>query len=95
MDKKLKTVAFGRLFVFIIITVLAILTIFPLLWILSTSFKSESEIITGGFHLLPKKFSLETYNSILFDNTFASQVPILYITVNNDDSTKYNYCPLI
>jgi len=76
MDKKLKTVAFGRLFVFIIITVLAILTIFPLLWILSTSFKSESEIITGGFHLLPKKFSLETYNSILFDNTFASQVPI-------------------
>lgn len=61
---------------FIIITVLAAICIFPLLWILSTSFKTENEIITGGFHLLPKQFSFETYQSVLFDTAYSSQVPV-------------------
>ena len=68
---------------FICVAVLAIITILPLLWILSTSFKSESEIITGGFHLFPENFTLDTYKSILFDQAYASQVPVFRWFLNS------------
>lgn len=72
-----------QILLFVFTAALAVIAILPLLWILSTSFKSESEIITGGFHLLPKKFTLDTYNSILFDKTYASQVPVFRWFLNS------------
>lgn len=61
----------------IFLLVLALISIFPVLWILSTSFKSETEILRGGFALIPKAATFDQYRSALFDQAFASQLPIL------------------
>lgn len=66
-----------QIVLFFALLLAAAICLFPLLWILSTSFKSEGEIITGGFRLLPRHFTLETYCTALFDSQFASQMPIL------------------
>ena len=59
------------------IIILAIIFVLPLFWILSTSFKNESEIITGGFNLFPSKITFKTYQEILFNNVYSEQVPVL------------------
>jgi len=65
---------------FILVLVLAVIVaawVFPLLWILATSFKSEGEIISGSSTLWPQNPTLVTYDSALFDPNFASQMPVL------------------
>lgn len=64
--------------IFLLIFFLAgIVFAFPLLWILATSFRSETEILTGGFSLIPKNFTLDTYKMALLDSSFAKQMPIV------------------
>lgn len=41
--------------------VAALISIFPIYWAVVTSFKSESEVISGGISLWPKNFNTEAY----------------------------------
>lgn len=43
------------------VLVLALLTIFPLLWMLSTAVKGQKEIFTPGIHLLPEHWTLQNF----------------------------------
>jgi multiple sugar transport system permease protein len=54
-----KFAAHATLFIYVIVLV------FPLLWLLATSFKPTPEIYSGQPAFLPKKFSLAHYNSVL------------------------------
>lgn len=67
----------GRVVVFALLAIAAVIWIIPLLWMISTSFKPESEVIAGGFSLIPKQVTLENYKSVLFDKTVAEQAPVL------------------
>lgn len=44
-----------------VLTVLAVITITPILLILIASFTDEQTLISGGYTFLPKKFSLDAY----------------------------------
>lgn len=65
---------------FLVMTSLALLWVVPLLWIVSTSFKSEAEAISGGFKIIPQNFVLSSYQEILFENP---QTPILRWFINS------------
>lgn len=58
----------------IVLSVFALLWIFPLLWAFFTAFKSNSEITTADFSLLPQEWSLENF-AVLVDN--SAQTPVL------------------
>ncbi|MFC5632180.1 MULTISPECIES: carbohydrate ABC transporter permease [Streptococcus] len=58
---------------FIILAVVCLVWILPLIWAVFTSFKSQNEIASSGFHLLPKEWTLSNYTTLL-NNSEASPV---------------------
>lgn len=59
------------LLLFLVMAVLAMIWLAPLLYILSTSLKPESETITWPLRWIPLHFSLDNYREILFSNARA------------------------
>ncbi|MDI9218519.1 MULTISPECIES: carbohydrate ABC transporter permease [Clostridium] len=71
MEHKLKKKKFNyrKIACFLLVLVLAIVWITPLVWSILTSFKSEVEVQTTGFSLLPAKWVVENYIDVLSDTT--------------------------
>lgn len=71
MEHKLKKKKFNyrKIACFLLVLVLAIVWITPLIWSILTSFKSEVEVQTTGFSLLPAKWVVENYIDVLSDTT--------------------------
>ena len=49
---------------------ITIIFFFPFFWIISSSFKSAEEIISTSTTIIPKSFTFEHYNKILFSSDF-------------------------
>jgi multiple sugar transport system permease protein len=73
-NKKTKMIAFTFLLV------MAILWIFPILWGVFTSFKSEEEITAVGVSFLPVHWTLSNYSELLFNN---ASTPVLKWFMNS------------
>lgn len=54
---------------YVLLTLIAILCIYPLIYILSASFSSSSEVIGGNVILLPKGLTLESYQRVLSNSS--------------------------
>ena len=54
-----------------------ILSIFPVYWMLQTSFQPTSEIIGSEVNFWPENFTLRNYNTVLFDATRSEFGPAL------------------
>lgn len=65
MKKKRKSE--GQFWSYFILTIVALFAIIPFLVVISSSFSTEQRIVTEGYSLLPKGFSLEAYK-YLFSN---------------------------
>lgn len=68
MEKKSKLKS-STLLAFIFLLIMAIIWVIPLLWGVLTSFKSEIEILTGGFNFLPIEWVITNYTELLVNNT--------------------------
>lgn len=53
---------------FIILAIICSIWVFPLIWAVLTSFKSNDEIQRVGFSMLPNQWTLENYKELLFNN---------------------------
>lgn len=53
---------------FVMLAAVSIVWMFPVLWAVLTSFKSEYEIQGSGFHLIPREWTLENYLQLIVDN---------------------------
>lgn len=69
--KKNKTV---KIICFLVLGIVCILWIFPLIWAVLTSFKSNDEIQRVGFSMLPKQWTLDNYKQLLFNNASSPVV---------------------
>lgn len=49
----------------IIMLVFSLLMVIPFLWMLSSSFKTQTEVFSGSFNLIPKKMHWENYREVL------------------------------
>ena len=47
--------------IFILLLILAVLTVYPVVYIILGSFKTNSELVSGGLNILPEKFVLDNY----------------------------------
>lgn len=70
---------FGRMVVYLILTSGIIYTLLPFLWMLSTSFKSSTEIVRLPPTLIPENFTLNSYSTIFKD----PRVPLIRFYLNS------------
>lgn len=47
--------------IFILLLILAVLTVYPVVYIVLGSFKTNGELVSGGLNLFPEKFILDNY----------------------------------
>ncbi|WP_240762979.1 carbohydrate ABC transporter permease [Paenibacillus thalictri] len=67
---------------FVLLTLLALLTLFPFLHILAGSLASPAEVLQSKFIMFPKQFSFDAYRFIFSENTLLRSMLItVYITV--------------
>ena len=59
-------------FIFLSLSLIIIILVFffPFFWIITSSFKSPEEIISTSTTIIPRSFTLEHYNKILFNSDF-------------------------
>lgn len=67
--KKHKTGSFSRWIAFLFLLVMACIWIIPLGYGVLTSFKSEMELMTSGFKIMPIEWVLTNYQELLVNNT--------------------------
>lgn len=74
------------LFIYVILSAIALITLFPLLWLISTALKSPSEnIFQPSLQLLPSQPTLENFarvwQSLPFGQYFSNSILISFLTV--------------
>ncbi|PIN50859.1 carbohydrate ABC transporter permease [Trueperella pyogenes] len=59
---------------YLFLIVVAVVFVFPLVWIVFSSFKSSVDLSSSPTALLPKHFTLENYSKVLFDLGFVTNL---------------------
>ena len=62
---------------YVVLMIVIVLALAPIIWMLSTALKPESEIITADIHWIPRTFTLEHFQNIL------DRYPMLQWTANS------------
>lgn len=62
---------FGTAFWYIAVILVSISTVLPLVWTLATSFKPESEVLSGAMEIIPRNPTFDNYLALFADGTFA------------------------
>ncbi|MCL2252960.1 MAG: carbohydrate ABC transporter permease [Lachnospiraceae bacterium] len=65
MKKKINSNTIFSIIVYLIVGLFAILTLYPLIFVLSASFSNPAELLAGKIFLLPKGFNFDAYRFIL------------------------------
>ena len=77
--KRFKKVKPTTVITYVVLSLYLLFLFVPFLVILFTSFMSDAEIVDNGFHLFPKKFSIEGYELIFGVGTDFEDVPNLFL----------------
>lgn len=80
VQKPLQGIQFSKYISYLFLTVLCVIWIIPVIFGITTSFRSQSEVVSTGFRLLPENWILDNYTTIL-NNT--STAPILRWLINS------------
>ncbi len=64
----------GDIFCHIYLIILAIVSVFPLVWIILSSIKNTGELTANPTSFLPKSFTFENYRHVIFDLGFAINI---------------------
>lgn len=70
--KRVKAIVFSAVAV-----VIAIVSVFPVYWMVQTSFQPNNEIMGSDVNFFPENFTLRNYNTVLFDATRSEFMPAL------------------
>lgn len=76
---------FRKSIFYVIMSVFCLIWIYPFLWMVSASFKSQNEFFTNGLSLIPKSFTFENiiraWNEANFEQYFINSVVITVGTI--------------
>jgi len=68
-----KKVSISKYIAYLFLIVLCVIWVIPVLFGISTSFRSQTEVVSSGFRLFPKEWTFENYVAIL-DNTSTAPI---------------------
>lgn len=74
MKRKLKKFSPGGCFSYVYLIVLSIVSLFPLLWLLVSSFKSSNEMLGNPTAFWPKEWTLENFKTVLVTLGFTVNI---------------------
>lgn len=74
MKMKLKQGWFASGLCYIYLSILSIIAVFPLLWVVLSSFKAKGEMTTNPTSIFPQNFSFESYAIVLKQLNFTSNI---------------------
>ena len=57
---------------YLLVILISMTTVLPFLWTIATSFKSDSEILSGSMSFIPKHFTLDHYKEVFLTMPFLS-----------------------
>lgn len=63
----MKRFGLGKVLMYALLTIYAIITLIPFLWALGSSFKTLSEIASGAINFFPKNFTFDNYKQIFLE----------------------------
>lgn len=66
--------SFRRAGAWVFMSILAVTQLYPLLWLLLYSFKTNSEIMSGQFFALPKKWMFENYSDAFTSGNYLKYI---------------------
>src|ERR1700753_147762 len=89
--------SFGTIVTFVILAVLALMIVFPFIWMLFTSLKPEAEIAVFPPQLLPRTWTFENYENVwtripfarLFLNSIAFAGGVTIVSLLLDSMSAY------
>ena len=61
----------GRFFLHLVLIILGLSMVFPLIWMVFSSFKPSLEVISTEFHLLPQTWTLRNYVRVFDEVTMG------------------------
>lgn len=74
--KKIKKLSMGDLIIIIVLTLIALITLYPFLNSLAVSLNDASDTSRGGINLIPRKLTLDNYKVIFRNSTLYSALGI-------------------
>lgn len=72
--KKLNGITPTKVFSYVYLTILAILCVFPLLWLLVSAFKNSGEMLANPTTFWPREWTLENFKTVLFTLKFTVNI---------------------
>jgi multiple sugar transport system permease protein len=60
-----KHTSIGKIILYVVMTIYALLTLYPFLWAISASFEPLKEIVSGNMSLWPKQFTFANYQYMM------------------------------
>ena len=51
----------SKIFLYLFLLIVVVVTLIPIAYTISASFKTNTEIMSGGAHLIPKEFTIDNY----------------------------------
>ena len=96
--KKLNGITPTKVFSYVYLSILAVLCVFPLLWLLVSAFKNSGEMLANPTTFWPREWTLENFKTVLFTLKFTVNIknsiiliiffikfktPLIFILFNN------------
>lgn len=72
--KKIRRLSVSGGFSYLYLTILSICSVFPLLWLLVSAFKSSTEMLANPTVIFPKDWTLENFKTVLFTLNFTVNI---------------------
>ena len=72
--KKLNGLTPTKVFSYVYLTILAVLCVFPLLWLLVSAFKNSGEMLANPTTFWPREWTLENFKTVLFTLKFTVNI---------------------
>ena len=72
MTAKRRKELLGKAGIYVSLSAITLLLIFPFVWMISTSLKDKNEMFSATPTLFPKQITLENYRSMWFDYGFGT-----------------------
>ena len=72
--KKLNGITPTKVFSYVYLTILAVLCVFPLLWLLVSAFKNSGEMLANPTTFWPREWTLENFKTVLFTLKFTVNI---------------------
>lgn len=72
--KKLNGITPTKVFSYVYLSILAVLCVFPLLWLLVSAFKNSGEMLANPTTFWPREWTLENFKTVLFTLKFTVNI---------------------